>query len=105
MIGKRINIGSMGRAFLIFAFFMILMLVSVDYTKKGSIDRQQKSLERAIQRDLTYCYATTGSYPKTLDYVKMVYGLTYDEEVFDIDFEVRGSKIPPVVTVKRMGAK
>ncbi|SKB74404.1 hypothetical protein SAMN06296386_104320 [Lachnospiraceae bacterium] len=94
---------SIGRALLFFAFLMVILLLSVEYTKKGSVERQKESLERAIQRDITYCYATTGSYPKTLDYIERVYGLTYDEEVFTIDYEVRGSKIPPIVTVRQTG--
>lgn len=85
-----------------FALVLALFLFAVHNTSAGNIDRQQESLEKAIQRDITYCYATTGRYPKTLDYIERVYGLTYDEDLFTIDYEVQGSKIPPIVTVTRI---
>ena len=86
-----------------FALILGIFLFAVNNASKGNIDRQQESLEKAIQRDVTYCYATTGRYPKTLDYIERVYGLTYDEDLFSIEYEVRGSKIPPIVTVIRTG--
>ena len=86
-----------------FAIVLLIFLFAVNNASKGNIDRQQESLEKAIQRDVTYCYATTGRYPKTLDYIERVYGLTYDRELFSIDYQVQGSKIPPVVTVTRTG--
>lgn len=85
-----------------FALILLLFLFAVNNASKGNIDRQQESLEKAIQRDVTYCYATTGRYPKTLDYIERVYGLTYDKDLFSIQYEVKGSKIPPVVTVTRL---
>ncbi len=81
------------------AGLLVFLLISVDYTRKGNVARQKESLEKAIQRDITYSYATTGSYPKTLDYIERVYGLSYDTDLFSIEYEVRGSKIPPIVTV------
>ena len=85
-----------------FALVLILFLFAVNNASKGNIDRQQESLEKAIQRDVTYCYATTGRYPKTFDYIERVYGLTYDKELFSVEYEVMGSKIPPAVTVTRI---
>ena len=84
-----------------FALVLVLFLFAVNNASRGNIDRQQESLEKAIQRDVTYCYATTGRYPKTFDYIERGYGLTYDKELFSVEYEVKGSKIPPVVTVTR----
>ncbi len=88
-----------------FALVLCIFLFAVNNASKGNIDRQQESLEKAIRRDVTYCYATTGRYPKTLDYIERVYGLTYDEELFSVEYEVQGSKIPPLVTVERIEGK
>ena len=88
-----------------FALVLAIFLFAVNNASKGNLDRQQESLEKAIQRDITYCYATTGRYPKTLDYIERVYGLTYDEDLFAIEYEVQGSKTPPVVTVTRTEGK
>ena len=102
---KRRRKGPGKTAFTIIGFALVLLvfLFAVNNASKGNIDRQQESLEKAIQRDVTYCYATTGRYPKTLDYIERVYGLTYDRDLFFIKYEVRGSRIPPVVTVTRTG--
>ena len=83
----------------IFAVIMVIFLFSVHYTAQGNIGRQKQSLTEAIHRDVTYCYATTGRYPKTLDYIERVYGLTYDKELFQVEYRVKGSKIPPEITV------
>ena len=84
---------------IIFAVIMLMFLFSVNLASKGNTERQRESLEKALQRDVTYCYATTGRYPKTLDYIERVYGLTYDKELFEIDYKVIGSKIPPEITI------
>ncbi|MBQ9444193.1 MAG: hypothetical protein K6E90_00955 [Lachnospiraceae bacterium] len=85
-----------------FALVLVIFLIAVKSASGGNIERQQESLEKAIQRDVTYCYATTGRYPKTLDYIERVYGLTYDKELFTVEYEVQGSKIPPIVRVDRV---
>jgi hypothetical protein len=85
-----------------FAAVMLLFLFSVHFASSGNTDRQRQSLEKAIQRDVTYCYATTGRYPKTLDYIERVYGLTYDKELFEVEYEIVGSKIPPTVTITQI---
>ncbi|MCR4590833.1 MAG: hypothetical protein K5668_08440 [Lachnospiraceae bacterium] len=86
-----------------FAVIMVLFLVSVRMASKGNTDRQRESLEKALQRDITHCYATTGRYPKTLDYIERVYGLTYDKDLFSIEYTVIGSKIPPEITISEKG--
>ena len=86
-----------------FAVIMICFLISVRFASKGNTDRQKESLEKALQRDITYCYATTGRYPKTLDYIERVYGLTYDKELFDVEYVVKGSRIPPDVIITEKG--
>ena len=86
-----------------FAAIMVLFLVSIHIASKGNTSRQRESLEKALQRDVTHCYATTGRYPKTLDYIERVYGLTYDKDLFSIEYTVIGSKIPPEITITEKG--
>ncbi len=88
---------------IVFAAIMILFLVAVNMASSGNIDRQKQSLEKAIQRDVTYCYATTGRYPKTMDFIERVYGLTYDKDLFSVEYVITGSKVPPKVTVTQIG--
>lgn len=85
-------------------FFVILMLVfliAVRSVSSDSLDRQQESLETALQRDISHCYAVEGTYPPSLDYMKEHYGLTYDEELFFVDYSPIGSNLRPDVTIIR----
>ena len=100
---KRKGPGKTAFTLIAFAVVLSIFLFAVGGASRGNIDRQQESLEKAIQRDITYCYATTGRYPKTLDYIERVYGLTYDKELFSVEYEVLGSKIPPKVTITQTG--
>ncbi len=86
-----------------FCCIIVVLLFSIKNAEKGNVERQKESLEKAIQRDITYNYAITGSYPKTLFSLEMAYGLSYDKDLFAVEYEVRGSKVPPVVTVTQIG--
>ena len=61
--------------------------------------RQKESLENAIMRNITYCYTVEGTYPESLAYLKENYGLTYNEDLFFVDYRVSGSNILPDVTI------
>ena len=89
---------------IIFAVIMLVFLLSVNMASKGNTGRQKESLEKALKRDVTHCYATTGRYPKTLDYIERVYGLTYDRDLFSIEYKVTGSRIPPEIIITENGA-
>lgn len=60
---------------------------------------QKKSLEEAVWRGITQCYAIEGRYPESLDYLKKEYGLQYDTERFFIDYQALGANIVPDVTI------
>ena len=82
-------------------FFAILFLFvgGVSSLSTGTRQRQKESLENAITRGITYCYAMEGTYPESLDYLRENYGLTYDENLFFVDYRVTGSNIFPDVTI------
>lgn len=84
-------------------FFVILILCIGGILMLGSStkDRQQKSLEMALHRDIIQCYAVEGTYPPSLNYIKEHYGLTYDEESFFIDYQPSGSNLQPDITIIR----
>ena len=58
-----------------------------------------ESLENALNRSITQCYAVEGAYPPSLAYIKEHYGLIYDEELFYVDYQPIGSNIMPDVTI------
>ena len=63
------------------------------------MSKQQESLETALARDITHCYAVEGFYPPSLSYMEEHYGLTYDKDLFFVDYQPIGSNIRPDVTV------
>ena len=81
----------------LFIFFLFIQGISSlsDSTKK----RQKESLENALMRSIAYCYTLEGSYPESLDYLKEHYRLTYNEDLFFVDYRVSGTNILPDVTI------
>lgn len=85
------------------AFLLLLVLfwqgiTSIDET---TLQKQQESLETAVTRSIIQCYATEGAYPPSLEYLTEHYGLTYNQELFFIDYRPVGSNIMPDVTIIR----
>jgi hypothetical protein len=87
----------------ILLFFLILFYQGIDSLSSSSMRRQKESLEQALNRNITYCYAVEGSYPENLDYLKKHYGLTYNEDKFFVDYRVSGENVLPDVAVIEKG--
>lgn len=85
----------------LFLFLLILFLFGVNDISKTSVAKQQESLETALQRDIVHCYAVEGAYPPSLNYIKEHYGLTYNEDLFFVDYQPIASNLLPDVTVIR----
>lgn len=83
----------------VFVIFLLLFIEGISSLSQGTVTRQKESLENAVVRSVTYCYAIEGSYPGDLTYLKEYYGLTYDEDLFFVDYRVSGSNIFPDITV------
>lgn len=86
----------------IFIAVLLIFYVSLDRFSSDSVRRQKENLENALQRTITYCYASEGSYPESLDYLKEHYGLTWDESLFYVDYQISGANIYPDVTILEM---
>ncbi len=84
---------------LAFAGIIGLFAFATNILSSGTTSRQRESLENALKNDIIYCYATTGRYPTDLDFIKSEYGLTYDEDLFFIDYHVQGTNVYPDVTI------
>ena len=61
--------------------------------------RNREVLEKALNRNISQCYALEGMYPPSLDYLIDNYGLTYDSEHYFIDYRFIGSNLRPDVTI------
>lgn len=83
----------------VFMMILLLFIQGISSLSTSTIKRQKESLENAIMRSVTYCYTVEGSYPGNLMYLKEYYGLTYDEDLFFVDYHTSGSNILPDITI------
>lgn len=66
---------------------------------QSTIQHQKESLEKALRRGILECYALEGRYPESLDYLIDHYHIIYNEDDFDIQYEIFASNIMPTVTI------
>jgi hypothetical protein len=87
---------------ILMAALLFLCLYGMNRIGTGSADRSEKLLQEALTQDITECYALEGSYPPSLAYLEEHYGLTYDRNLFYIDYQPVASNIRPDCTIIRM---
>lgn len=86
---------------LAFILLFLLFLRGVGSVSESTLHKQQESLETALERSISQCYAVEGCYPPSIQYLQEHYGLLYDEDSFFVDYEYYGSNLLPEVTVLR----
>ncbi len=84
---------------ILFAFVFGAVLSGIASVSRKTDDEAQKTLEQAVMRGITYCYAMEGSYPESLSYLKEHYGLFYNEDDYFIDYHPMGANMMPDVTI------
>lgn len=90
---------------LLFILLFVYFAVMVQSISEDTVDRQEESLNVALNRCIVSCYSVEGTYPPSLEYIKEHYGLFYDDNTFFVDYTPIGSNIYPDVTVMRRGTK
>ena len=85
----------------LFAVIFGIFCFGISSVSARSDEEALRTLEQAVMRNVTYCYALEGSYPSSLSYLKENYGLFYDEEKFFIDYMPLGANIMPEITIIR----
>ncbi len=83
----------------IFVLIAVFFIQAVEYSGRSSIEKEQESLENAISRDIVQCYALEGMYPPSLSYMEDHYGLTYDKNVFFVDYQPIAANLYPDYSV------
>lgn len=85
---------------LCFFFFVVgVFLFGTTSLSDGTVKRQKEALEQAITHSIAYCYSVEGVYPESLDYLKEEYGLTYNEDLFFVDYRMTGANLMPDITI------
>ena len=98
-IKNKINGSSL--SIVIFLVLVTVFMFALANISESTTDRQQEALENAITRSIVNCYCVEGTYPPSLSYLSDHYGLTYDKELFFVDYQAIGSNIFPDVTIIR----
>lgn len=96
---KHIHLPRIKLIYLICPVIFIIFILSLSAVGNSTVSRQKESLETALNRDIIHCYAVEGFYPPSLSYVEEHYGLTYNKDLFFIDYQPIGSNIRPDVTI------
>lgn len=78
---------------------IILLYSGFTTTFESTRENQKRGLEKSLYRASMECYALEGSYPESLSYLLSQYQVLYNEDIFDIDYQVFGSNILPSITV------
>ncbi len=86
-------------SYIICVAFIVVFLYGLSAIENTTIHKQQESLETALSRNITHCYAVEGYYPPSLAYLEKHYGLTYDKTLFFVDYRPIASNIRPNVTI------
>ena len=84
---------------LVFVVVITLFLQSINNMQANSLTQQYDALESALRRSIIHTYATEGHYPPSLDYIKERYQLTYNDELFFVDYIPLAQNIMPEVTI------
>ncbi len=102
-IRKRRKITSFHIGILLFAAILALFLYGISYVGSSTGARQEASLVKALERNIVHCYALEGFYPPSLEYMEEHYGLTYDKDMFIVDYQPIGTNLYPDFTVISKG--
>ena len=88
-------------------FFMPLILLAVilisvtilSGMERGRSGLARIQLEETVRKTALTCYAAEGIYAPDLEYMKERYGLHFDEEMYQVYYDVFGANIMPDITV------
>ena len=81
------------------ALMLLLFCIWLRHFAREDRARQREALEKALQRNVLLCYTLEGHYPDTLEELLEKYPLTYDQEVFVIDYRLQGGNILPEIVI------
>ncbi len=85
----------------VFALVFAAFCLGLNSVSSRTEEEELKTLETAVTRGVTHCYAVEGAYPESLEYLKTNYGLLYDEEKFLVVYQPMGANMMPDVTIIR----
>ena len=83
----------------VFIGILLIFMNTVRGMEDGNVRQQKDALTNALNKSIVHCYATEGFYPPSLQFIKDHYQVTYNEEMFYVDYQPLGSNMLPDVTI------
>ena len=99
---KKTNYYPFTRLLLPLALFVVIIATfwqSMTTMQQRSIEQQYEALQNALRRSIVHCYATEGFYPPSLAFIKEQYHLTYNTDLFFVDYQPIAQNIMPDITI------
>ena len=87
------------RSVLLALLVLLCFLLALSRLERGTAAEGKVQLEEAVRRAAVSCYASEGFYPPDVAYMTQHYGLQYDEEAYQVHYEVFASNLMPEITV------
>lgn len=84
---------------LVFVLVLCLLGSWLEDFRRDSHVRQLQTLESALNRSVLLCYALEGRYPQSLEELLSRCDLTWDRQVFYVDYRPMGGNLMPDITV------
>lgn len=78
---------------------LLLFWLGTARLQQGQQQEDLRHLEQTLRRTAVACYAAEGAYPPDLAHMVNNYGLQYDEERFQVYYNVYASNLMPEITV------
>ena len=83
----------------VFVLLISLTAIWLEGFARDSRARQRQALETALNRSVFLCYALEGRYPDSLEELRRDFRLSYDENLFYVDYRPMGGNLMPDITV------
>lgn len=82
-----------------FVLLLLFFLMGIRSVNDVTLAKQEERLENSLMGSISHCYAVEGAYPPSLEYLIANYGLSYDTDLFLIDYEYCGDNLLPNYTI------
>lgn len=82
-----------------FAIVFGMFLGGITNVENSSEAESKRVLEESVHKAIISCYAIEGRYPESVEYLKENYNLIYDEEKYDIGYNIFADNIMPDVYI------
>lgn len=77
----------------------LLFLSALGNLEAGRQEEESRQLQEVLRKGCAACYASEGTYPPDLNYLKDHYGVQIDESRYDIRYERFAQNLMPDITV------